>query len=61
MTPSGIDPATFRQKQDCTYINNGAVFYKVSLKNVLQEEMPANLPKTQHSTKEELELYIFLQ
>jgi hypothetical protein len=32
MTPSGIDPATFRQKQDCTYINNGTVSYKVSFK-----------------------------
>jgi len=32
MTPSGIDPATFRQNQDCTYINNGNVFYKVSFK-----------------------------
>jgi hypothetical protein len=32
MTPPGIDPATFWQEQDCTYINNGTVTYKVSFK-----------------------------
>jgi hypothetical protein len=32
MTPSGIDPATFRQNQDCIYINNGTVSYNVSFK-----------------------------
>jgi len=34
MTPSGIDPKTFWQKQYCTYINNGTVSYKVSFKKV---------------------------
>jgi hypothetical protein len=35
---------------------------KSHLKNVLQEEMPANPSKTQHSSKEELEeLSTFLQ